>query len=390
LVTIQRLLDNQKTTLREFPLSPPLRPGEEYKLELRAVGSKLTVKLNGATLGEVNDESLTKGPFGVCHRDPSKPEAKIKHLQFLDLDPPGGASVPAGRPGSGTAPTAAGTTPEGQGRAGARPSEATKEAPFVNGLGMQFVPVPITGGPTDGKRGSPEGTGQPLVPGAATSVLFSVWETRVQDYSVFAKETQRERPKAKFEQGPTHPAVNVTWDDAQAFCQWLTARERQAERLGATESYRLPSDHEWSRAAGIGEQEDATKLPGDKKGKIPNVYPWGAKFPPPNGSGNFSGEESIGFEATQWQKNLSGYRDPFPMTAPAASFAADRFGLYDLSGNVWEWCEDLKPGGTVAVVRSGAFSTHSASELLSSARMHEATRGRFPDHGFRVVLAPVP
>jgi len=79
---------------------------------------------------------------------------------------------------------------------------------------MQFVPVPITGGPTDGQRGSPEGTGQPLVPGAATSVLFRVWETRVQDYSVFAKETQREWPKAKFEQGPTHPAVNVTWDDA--------------------------------------------------------------------------------------------------------------------------------------------------------------------------------
>ena len=61
----------------------------------------------------------------------------------------------------------------------------TKDTPYMNSLGMKFVPVPILGGPTGGQR-----------------VLFSVWDTRVQDYEVFLKETKREWPKPGFEQGP--------------------------------------------------------------------------------------------------------------------------------------------------------------------------------------------
>ena len=106
---------------------------------------------------------------------------------------------------------------------------------------MKFVPVPITGGPTDKQR-----------------VLFSVWDTRVQDYEAFQKETNREWPKPDFQQGPTHPAVMLSWEDAQAFCQWLTERERKEGRIGAGERYRLPSDHEWSCAVGIGDKESAT------------------------------------------------------------------------------------------------------------------------------------
>jgi hypothetical protein len=203
-------------------------------LELRTVGSTLTVKLNEKTIGQVRDDRVNKGSFGV-QQEGGKPDAKIKALDFLNLDPPGGASV---------AP-------------GATPATATKDAPFLNGLGMKFVPVPITGGPTGGHR-----------------VLFSVWETRVQDYAVFAKETKREWPKVDFPQdAATHPAVNLNYQDAQDFCTWLTKRERKAGILGAHEVYRLPSDHEWSSARGIGEREDPAKSPSEKNQQGKDDYP---------------------------------------------------------------------------------------------------------------------
>jgi len=83
----------------------------------------------------------------------------------------------------------------------------------------------------------------------------------------------------------------VSWEEAQQFCQWLTARERAAGQLPADWSYRLPSDHEWSCAVEIGEREDAGKLPVEKREKIDGVFPWGLQWPPPKGAGNYAGEE---------------------------------------------------------------------------------------------------
>ena len=99
---------------------------------------------------------------------------------------------------------------------------ATKEKPFVNSLGMRFVPVPIKGG---------------------QSVLFSVWETRVKDYAAFAAENadvDTEWKDVSYEghkQNEDHPVVKVSWEDAQKFCQWLSQKEGR--------TYRLPTDHEW-------------------------------------------------------------------------------------------------------------------------------------------------
>jgi hypothetical protein len=109
---------------------------------------------------------------------------------------------------------------------------ATKEQPFVNSLGMKFVAVP------------------------GTNVLFSVWETRVKDYQAFCDATGRSWEKPRFQQTADNPAVNVSWEDAKAFCEWLSGKEGKG--------YRLPMDHEWSSAVGIGGRENAGATPKSK------------------------------------------------------------------------------------------------------------------------------
>src|SRR5688572_4706789 len=93
-------------------------------------------------------------------------------------------------------------------------------------------------------------------------VLFSVYETRVSEFQRFVETTQREWLPPEAESGGDTPAVNVTWDDAVAFCSWLTDQERAAKQLQPTQSYRLPTDAEWSLAAGLG--AEAGSSPAEK------------------------------------------------------------------------------------------------------------------------------
>ena len=255
-------------------------------------------------------------------------------------------------------------------------TKATKDAPFVNSLGMKFVPVPIVSGPTVGQK-----------------VLFSVWDTRLQDYKVFAKETGLESPKPDFEQGRTHPVVMVSWEDAQAFCAWLTERERKAGTLGANEVYRLPTDHEWSCAAGIGEREDAAKLPNEKSKKIADVFPWGTEWPPPETAGNYWSEELRPLVAAGKYPfsngELTGRREGFATTSPVGSFPANAYGLYDMGGNVWQWCEDwYSKDHKERVMRGASWDTGDHDTLLSSDRGSRNSGRRHPVLGFRCVLAP--
>jgi formylglycine-generating enzyme required for sulfatase activity len=102
---------------------------------------------------------------------------------------------------------------------------------FVNTLGMPFVPVP------------------------GTDVQFCIWETRVKDYAAYAAanaETVFGRWKSPgIQQEDTHPVVKVNWNDANAFCAWLTKKELAAGKIKAGQKYRLPTDAEWSVAVGL-------------------------------------------------------------------------------------------------------------------------------------------
>jgi formylglycine-generating enzyme required for sulfatase activity len=165
-----------------------------------------------------------------------------------------------------------------------------------------------------------------------------------------------------------HPVVNVNWEDAIAFCQWLSKSEDRA--------YRLPTDHEWSLAVGIGSREDPLESPSSKSDKIPEVYPWGVEWPPPKTAGNYG--------------KLEGRKDDaFENTSPVGSFPANEYGLYDMGGNAWQWCEDWNhPEHKFRVLRGASWFTHSREMLPSSHRFADTATHRMYDYGFRVVIEP--
>jgi formylglycine-generating enzyme required for sulfatase activity len=226
---------------------------------------------------------------------------------------------------------------------------------WTNSLGMIFLPVP------------------------GTKVMFCKWETRVQDFQSFAAATGRQNPKIEFEQTPTNPIVNVSWDDAQAFCKWLT--EKETGKLMEGQHYRLPRDWEWSVAAELDERLEGT--PQEKDCKIKDLYPWGTQWPPPPGSGNFQGEEA----SSNSQATIKGYRDDFVHTAPVGSFNANKHGLFDLMGNAWEWCGDFYNGENGSrVLRGGCWTGHAPFDLNPSRRVGIGANFSCSDFGFRVVL----
>ncbi|HXL24794.1 MAG TPA: bifunctional serine/threonine-protein kinase/formylglycine-generating enzyme family protein [Chthoniobacterales bacterium] len=222
--------------------------------------------------------------------------------------------------------------------------------PFTNSLGMKFIP--------------------------AADTRISVWETRVQDYEAFCRASGRHYQPPDFAQASTHPVVKVNWFDAMAFCKWLTEKERDENLIEDRQSYRLPTDREWSLAVGLANESGAT--PQARDGKIKNEFPWGKQWPPPTGAGNYS----------------AGAGQRRGMTMPAGSFKPNSLGLYDLGGNVWEWCADTYKGGSSGtgrdwgVLRGGSWATTNRLEMQSSYRNVVDRNERDVIYGFRCVLAP--
>jgi formylglycine-generating enzyme required for sulfatase activity len=181
-----------------------------------------------------------------------------------------------------------------------------------------------------------------------------------------------------------HPAVNVSWYEAAKYTNWLSLREgKQPFYIFRDESdvetdtlangYRLPSEAQWEYAAGNGTEH--TK------------YSWGNEFLQLKDGGNVHNGFSF---------------DGFDYTAPVGSFIANRFGVYDMTGNVLEWCNDWYGGysenaqenptgpliGLDRVYRGGSWVS---SPLLCRVpiRLKWYPGNRDYDLGFRLVLPPV-
>jgi formylglycine-generating enzyme required for sulfatase activity len=193
--------------------------------------------------------------------------------------------------------------------------------------------------------------------------------------------------------GGSHPVVMLSWEDAAAYCNWLSDQEKLPrayvkEKGGltlispATAGYRLPTEAEWEWAARYNGGGGARK------------YPWGDTFPPPAGAGNFAGQSAKGFVTAL----LAGYDDGFPVTAPVGSFTASPIGLLDLGGNAAEWVNDYysvatagaaeavdpvgPPAGQYHVIRGSSWRHGGISELRLTYRDF-GDIGRL-DVGFRV------
>jgi formylglycine-generating enzyme required for sulfatase activity len=130
----------------------------------------------------------------------------------------------------------------------------------------------------------------------------------------------------------------------------------------------------------VGLGKEPGKTPHEKHKGIKGVYPWGKEWPPTKGAGNYRSSLSV---------------DDFDWTSPVGSFSANKYGIHDLGGNVWEWCEDKSLGwdrsGAAHILRGASFTIPDQTRLLSSYRYGSAgsagSAGSGSGAGFRCVLA---
>jgi len=217
-------------------------------------------------------------------------------------------------------------------------------------------------------------TGTTLVPVAGMAALVAAHEVRVGEFLAFVEDSGSGWPQRPgFAQEVDHPAAGMTAAAAEAFCQWLTLRERDQGLLLPTQQYRLPTDAEWTIMAGGGNERGESPAARAAEGSRETYF--GNIWPPPYGSGNF--------EAMR----IEGYRDAFNFTAPVGSFRPNSRQLYDLEGNVSEWVADSwQPGSSDRVARGGSWLTHRREEFAISHRRQLGAGEAAEDIGFRYVL----
>ncbi len=322
---------------------------EKQILDAKAQVGKLNAALGPLKeLGEAGKEAMKKieDKLDVANRELNDLQTELKRLsgdsEGLPVKEVGNAKPPVLIPDT--------ATPD------KTPEAATDSKGSTNSLGMKFVP--------------------------AGDVQFSVYLTTRKDFEAFATATGLKSEAWKnpgFKQTPDHPVVNVTWREAEAFCKWLTEKERKAGLLKGGEAYRLPTDAEWSKAVGLPVEVGAT--PEERDMGVQDVYPWGNQWPPPAGAGNYAGEE------TQTEIPIPNYNDGFANTSPVGKFRANAFGLHDMGGNVWQWVSDYwNSENRAKTLRGGSWYNGAIPlSLLSSCRISSSPDTLHDTYGFRIV-----
>ncbi len=184
--------------------------------------------------------------------------------------------------------------------------------------------------------------------------------------------------KPGFDQKGDHPVVQVSWNDATAFCDWLSKKSGKA--VG------LPTEAQWEYACRAG-----TKT----------AYPW--RDNPDYGKGWANcADQSLkkGLPNVPAASTFFSWDDGFVFTSPVASFKANAFGLYDMTGNAWQWCQDrlwdydkgavTDPAGggpgSLRVQRGGSWFTL-PENCRAACRGSDLPSRQHDNVGFRVAVA---
>jgi formylglycine-generating enzyme required for sulfatase activity len=190
------------------------------------------------------------------------------------------------------------------------------------------------------------------------------------------------------------PAAGITWQQAALFCNWLSIKEslppvyvQKGGKLTAADpvgvGYRLPTEAEWEYCARFSQSKADLK------------YPWGNEYPPPAKSGNFADVSAKNLLAN----HLPAYNDGYAVSAPPAKFKINALGLYDMGGNVSEWCHDYysiypynaqkvyadpmgPKEGNHHVIKGSSWMQAGISELRLSYR--DYSNSKRSDLGFRI------
>jgi formylglycine-generating enzyme required for sulfatase activity len=254
---------------------------------------------------------------------------------------------------------------------------------YTNSIGMEFSLIPAG----SFVMGSPDGTGdtahRPVWPseGGRDSDEAQLIVTLSKSYYMQTTEVTQGQWLAVMGSNPSDfdacgmncPVEMVSWDDAQDFIDALIARENRTNcDIIPNNCYSLPTEAQWEYAA--------------RAGTVTAFYNGDITQP----TGNDPNLNEIG-----WYRENSGNTPP-----PVAQKTANNFGLYDMSGNVWEWCQDWYgpyPDGPVTDptgAASGSYRVFRGGSWLDYARfVRSAYRGRhapgirFVILGFRLVLA---